>query len=58
MGTPSPMSRPKASQAYERLLRREIAASEYWQALSEEAREDALAVLNRRREDAPEPQQG
>jgi hypothetical protein len=49
MGTPSPMRRPKASQAYERLLKREATAEQYWETLHREAREDAKRILGRRR---------
>ena len=49
MGTPSPMRRPKASQDYERLLKRETTAEKYWETLHREARDDVQRVLGRRR---------
>jgi hypothetical protein len=49
MGTPSPMRRSKASRAYERLLKRESTADEYWKTLRQEASEDVERLLNRRR---------
>lgn len=47
MGTPSPMRRPKASRAYERLLNRETTAEKYWETLHREARDDAQRILGR-----------
>jgi len=49
MSNPSPMHKSKASRDYERLMRREIPASQYTQTLRQEAREDAQRALKRRR---------
>lgn len=50
MSTPSPMHRPQASRAYDRLMRREISASQYLESLKREAQSDVQQVLDRRRQ--------
>jgi hypothetical protein len=49
MGTPSPMQKPQATRDFERLLRQEIPASEYWESLRREARADVERARRRRR---------
>lgn len=49
MSTPSPMRKSQASRDYERLMRREISPSQYWETLKQEAESDVRQVLARQR---------
>ena len=49
MGTPSPITQPKATLGYQRLLRREITPVEYGEVLKREAQDDAKTFVFRRR---------
>lgn len=49
MGTPSPIQKPEASRDYDRLMRREISPTEYWETLRRESENDVQRVLTRRR---------
>lgn len=40
MGTPSPMQKPQSTRDFERLLKREISALDYWESLRREAEAD------------------
>lgn len=49
MGSPSPLPKPQASRDFQRLLRQEISASEYWESLRREAKDDVERARKRRR---------